>query len=1023
MIHLHTHTRFSVADATPSSKDLAIAAGHGSVLAITDHDSMAGIVEHHNACKAYGVKPVYGVELTTKDNHHLTLLAKNDIGLKNLFQLMITERSYEDIDRASNGIIALSGDLMGAIPLAILNEDKEAAQFHMSTLIDIFGDDFYLENIDHGLKEQKKILDVYQKVSKKYNRQIVTTNDVHYLRPEDYKLQAMLICDQLKVAFDFDFHLNKEAYLKDIQCPVAKYIASQCNVELDLGKSFLPEFPVPDEYEDEYHMIRQVIFDGLKSMGLLKDEYIARVKYELEIIKNMGFIGYYLIVWDFIKYAKDNGISVGPGRGSGAGSLIAYALGITNLDPIRYGLLFERFLNPDRVSMPDFDIDFSNSGRMKVVDYVIKKYGDDSVTQISTFGTLKPRSAWKAAARVLGIGARDSDVVSKMLPDSVKRTESLSDIFTDDGEIRSAYINEYDSLSKYIEERHKKVFPIATRLEGCFSNLGKHAAGVLVSKGNMKDIIPLWLSEEGAHTKYISQLQYVDAEKMGAIKFDFLGLMELDVIDYCLHLINKQEKEVIDVNRIEYVHDPETFEFISTGRTKGVFQIGSTGFMGFVQILKPDVFEDIIAAVALYRPGPMDYKPKGMHEEYADRKNGLSAVSFLHDDMKEILGETYGIIVYQEQIMLLAQKICGYTLGGADLLRRAMGKKKPEEMAKQKQIMISGGLNNGYSQEMLEELWSQIETFARYGFNKSHAAVYAKIAYITAYLKTHYTAELLAAQMQIRFDDTDAIAEFTRDALSFGIKIQRLDVSKSPKNFDVKDGVIRQGLMSVKGITEDAALQIEKNQPYESMTDFVDKNNLTLLQANALIHAGAMDGLLGVRGIYNACIKRAQLLASISSWLKSSRDEKRNPNQLSLFGDISYTLVDEFEPLSRLDLLRLEFESMGQYVSGHPCDEFRDEAMKLGATYISGVTIPDHRFMVCATVRAVEEIKNKNDMPMAFLRVEDESGSMDITVFTDDYLTFTFEEHKVYMFHIETSTYKGKVSASHQNSRELKGKT
>ena len=1001
------------------------------MLAITDHNSMSGIVQHHYACRSNGVKPIYGVEVTTDENHHLTLLAKNEEGLKNLFHLCATDKSYEDLYRHRSGVIALSGDLMGAIPVSILREDRDELNRHLYQLKKTYKDDFYLEVIDHGLREQKKVNRVLNQLGVKK----VRTNDVHYLNREDAELQSVLICDRLKRRLSIDntnYHTIKEAWLKPMpEDEVAQEIALKCNVSLDLQNNFLPDFEIPKKFSDQYAYLKHLVYEGLRIRCPHADKtYEDRLEYELSVISNMGFPGYFLIVWDFVNFAHNQGIAVGPGRGSGAGSLVAYCLRITDLDPIKYNLLFERFLNPERVSMPDFDIDFCMSRRGEVIKYVVERYGQDSVCQIATFSELKPRSSWHSCARVLGVSAQDSDRFSKMLPEPPNDPEKIADVF-EKGRVKKTAPAKYQKLEYELKRNPKwrKVVDVASRLEGAYRSVGRGAAGVLISNGHLADYVPVWdtegkdfpinVKDESKNiTRYVSQLDKNDSEKMGLVKFDFLGLAELDVIQYALELIGNQGKPVPDMSNIP-LDDPKVFELISSGRTIGMFQVSSDGMAQMVGQMNASEFEDVVATVALYRPGPMD---AGMHEVYIRRKNGKEPVTYLHPDLEPILKTTYGVILYQEQVMEIAQVVCGYTLGGADLLRRAMGKKKADEMAMQKKTFMQGGSAKHYSLELLEELWRQIETFARYGFNRSHAAAYAMITYQTAWLKAHYTAELLAAQMQIRQSNFDDVRMFIEDAKSFGVEVFEPTVQKSSANFKVRDGQIWVGLSGIQNISTIVAEEIPRmpnpnNEserkmpfpPYKNLTELFSKVTMSSKSLDSLVYSGALDLLL--KGdTYQA---RADLVAQSSKYLSYFR--KQNPDQMNLFGSLEIPFESNIveRPETRF-MLDKEREFLGRYRTGHPADEFRMQASKMGSKKIEEMRMtPGSTSWLCGIVTDLNEIATKNNDLMCFLKLEDESSFLDISVFPNDYDSQKFNDmlFRVVFIKVEISLYKDKPSA------------
>ena len=742
----------------------------------------------------------------------------------------------------------------------------------------------------------------------------------------------------------------------------------------------LPQYDTGGKTELEF--IKELCLHGLASYKKhAYENYTKRLEYELSVISSMGFIGYFLIVWDFIKWARQNGVPVGPGRGSGAGSLVAYVLGITDIDPIKYGLLFERFLNPERVSMPDFDIDFGQHNRKDVIDYVVRKYGAESVSQIGTFSELKPKSAWKSAARVLGVYPDAADAFSRYLPGETNAlsTDKLSDIFDEDGNLMPSAPEEYQAISGFSGYKGlRPIIAVAQKLEGAYKAVGKHAAGLIITDGLVTDYIPAWRDDD-SQMRYISQLDKDVVEDMGVVKFDFLGLSELDVIAYALKIIGDKS---INMKELD-MNDPKVYELISAGKTLGIFQIASPGLSSFCAYLKPECFNDLIAVLSLYRPGPMDM---GMHEVYARRKNGLEDVEYDHPDLKSILGDTYGVIVYQEQVMAIAQKMAGYTLGGADLLRRAIGKKKLKDMEKQHRLFVDGGVDRGYTVELMNTLWSQIETFARYGFNKSHAAAYAYITFQTAWLKTYYPAHLFAAQMQVRKDSFEATSDLMRDAKSMGIEFHDPSVFTSSQKFRVLNGAIHAGLTSIKNLNEQTAHKVAESfalYDFASVFDMMLKVPMGEKDLKALIYSGALDGFFD----------RSAPLAHMRSKLLASMDilisVGKTGGQMLLFGsNETYVLRDPDVVMTRTEMLEKEFEYLGRYSTGHPVDPYARRARDVwGFSKIEDLRdgIPAR---IVGIIRRFKQITTKKGDLMCFLDIEDETGIISVTVFPSDY-----EEH------------------------------
>ena len=987
MIHLHLHTRYSVGDGLNKSEEFAEKAGEGSALAITDHDCMGGVIEHKDACQKHGVKPLYGVEVTLEEKYHLTLLAKDDGGLKNLYKLCKSSRDNQSLRKYSGGVIALSGDMKSAISQAILTENDEMLSFYLDLYRDIFGDDFYLEYINHGLFEHNIIESGLDELS----GERVRTNDVHYLGPGDVPAHGVLICDRLSKRADIGdlkMHNIDSAHLKDIELfGPEKDIAETCNVDPSASQIFLPEFDFPEKFDEEKDFFRHLVRQGLREKELMTDEYLYRAKEEVEIIEQMGYVGYFLIVWDFMKYAHRNNIPVGPGRGSGGGSLVAYSMGITDIDPIEHELIFERFLNPDRVSMPDFDIDFCMFRRTEVIEYVKEKYGVDSVGGICTYGQLKPRAAWKTAARVLSVPYFEQDVYSKALPDTISGL-SMSDVFGRDGEVVEEVDAEYEKLYDMVKgkQKLKDANKMAIGLEDSYKNVGRHAAGVLISDKPLEEYTPVWdLSLESSpidpdHGMYLcSQLTMEDVEDAGLVKFDFLGLKELSVIDYCLKLIKQEYNIEVDINSIPY-DDKNTYDLISTGKNLGMFQISGNGISQFMSYMKPEVFGDIVAAVALYRPGPMDYED-GMHNEYVKRKHGVSDVVYPHESLEPVLSDTYGIIVYQEQVMKIAQVVAGYSMGQADILRRAVGKKKKKEMDKQKKVFLDGAKENGYTEELANELWDQIETFSRYGFNKAHSVGYAIIAYQTAWLKANYTEELLAAQMEVRSQDLEHVADFIYDASRFSIDVVEPDVQDARASFSTKDGKIYVGMKSIKNMNEEVCREIERNSPYESFNDFMETVKINKKQYDALLFSGAFDSLIGADSMDDKRQRRGDYDGKLEKF--SVLQDSIESGQISMFDEEIYIHQNSENKMGERVMLEKEHHYLERYISGHPVDKYSVGDYKKISKLID-VTDPGY-YNSIVLVKDIHEITTKNNELMGFVRIEDDTSRGDLTVFSDLY--------------------------------------
>ena len=848
--HLHVHTEYSLLDGAASVKKLAARAKELGMdsLAITDHGVMFGVIDFYRACLEEGIKPIIGCEVYTaarsrfdKDSEkdkfmgHLVLLAKDNGGYRNLMK--IVSEGYRNgfyykprVDKEllreySEGIIALSACLAGNVQHNLLNGDYLSARKEALELREIFGDEnFYLELQDQGLEEEARILPDMKRLHEETGIPFVATNDVHYVMQEDAQAQDVLMCIQTASTIDEDnrmrfpndqFYLKSEEEMRRIfsNTPEAidntAKIAERCNVTFTFGELHLPEFQAPEGLSNREYL-RQLCSRGLEerypdeneeSFALLRE----RLDYELTTIENMGYVEYFLIVWDFINYARSRNIMVGPGRGSAAGSIVAYTLRITDIDPIKYGLIFERFLNPERVSMPDIDIDFCYERRGEVIDYVTEKYGTDNVSQIITFGTLKAKAAVRDVGRVLNVSYQETDAIAKAIPFALKMT--IDKALEISPELKSMY----DS-----DETTRKVIDMARAIEGMPRHASTHAAGVVISKLPLDEYVPLYLTDKGLAT----QFNMTTIEELGLLKMDFLGLRNLTIIRDALEMIRENHGVDIDFSRMEY-DDPAVYEIISQGNTQGLFQLESGGMTSFMKNLKPDCFEDIVAGIALYRPGPMASIPT-----YIDNKRNPGHVKYVHESLKPILGVTYGCMVYQEQVMQIVRDLGGYSYGRSDLVRRAMSKKKMDVMLQEKEYFINGKISedgtveipgcirNGVPREAAEEIFNQMISFAEYAFNKSHAAAYAVLAYETGYLKAHYPVEFMAALMTSVMGDAKSMALYIRNCREMGIEVLPPDVNESEKKFSVvyepedtekNHGKIRFGLMGIKNLGDGLA--------------------------------------------------------------------------------------------------------------------------------------------------------------------------------------------------------------------------
>ncbi len=1016
-VHLHLHTEYSLLDGAIRIEDLVSRAKEFDMpaVAVTDHGSMHGIIKFYKAAKKIGVKPIIGCEVYITDNHrqrdkrkkrqnHLVLLAENNQGYKNLLKLV--SKAYLDgfyykprIDRKllennNQGLIALSGCLAGEIATLITNQQLEQAKEVAKDYLDIFGrDNFFFELQDHGLKEQKILNQQLANLSQELDVKLVATNDAHYLNKADSKLHDILLCiqtgkkisDEDRMQFPNDeFYFKSSTEMKELfnEYPEAinntVKIAKRCNVELDFDKTLLPHYEVPPEDTLESYL-RKLTYQGLKEKyGEITKEVKERAEHELKIINQMGYPAYFLIVKDFIDFAKGEEIIVGPGRGSAASSIVSYALDITEIDPLRYNLLFERFLNPARVSMPDIDIDFCYERRDEVIDYVTKEYGQDKVAQIITFGTMAARGAIRDVGRVLDVSYDKTDKIAKAVPNSLginlaealEESDKLKEMYQQDNEV-------------------KKVIDYSKQIEGLPRHASTHAAGVVITEKELTNYTPLYQNDGEVTTQYDMD----DLEALGLLKMDFLGLRNLTVIDKTLKLVEQNYGKKIDLQELSLA-DEKVFELLSSGLTLGVFQLESQGMIRLIQKLKPTEMEDIIALLALYRPGPLG---SGMVDDFIARRHGEEEIEYLHPDLKEILEPTYGVILYQEQVMQIAQKIAGYSLGEADLLRRAMGKKKPKVMAKQKSIFIEGNeeikgvVNNGYSRELAQELFRLIEYFSGYGFNKAHSTAYAYVSYQTAYLKAYYPVEFMAALLNSVIGNSDKVAIYIEEAERMEIEILPPDVNTSGVKFKVADDKIRFGLEAVKNVGAkaiEAIIKARVGQEFESLIDFCSRVNLGKANqrvVESLIKAGAFDSLEAYR---------SQLLNILPKALEQgSRLQKERSNGQRSFSDvlageekfvddeIGLPQIEEFKPNK---LLALEKEMLGFYFSAHPLDEYLALLKQKRDTKIKELR-PNTKIIVGGIINQVKQITTKNDRAMAFLTIEDESGEAEVIVFPNIY--------------------------------------
>ncbi len=1042
-VHLHVHSEFSLLDGASRVKDLPVRAKELGMdaIAITDHGVMFGAIDFYKACKANDVKPIIGCEVYVAprtrfdkevgiDNkyNHLILLAKNNNGYKNLSKLVslsFLDGYYykprvdkELLEKYHEDLICCSACLAGEVPQALLQDDLKGAEESAMWFKNLFGEDYYLEVQANSLPEQIMVNQKLVALARKLDIPLVATNDAHYLKKEDYYNHEVLLCvqtgkrmtDEDRMSFETnDFYIKSpeeiEEYFPNFPEVLENTvkIAEKCNVEFEFGNTILPNYDVPEEFETHYDYIKYLTDTGIKKRygENITKEIEERKEYELSVIKKMGYVDYFLIVWDYINWAKSQGIPVGPGRGSGAGSIVAYAIGITDIDPIKYNLLFERFLNPERISMPDFDVDFCYERRQEVIDYVGRKYGHDHVSQIITFGTMSARMVIRDVGRALDVSYAETDKLAKMIPNEVHIT--IKKAMEQNVELRNLYEN---------DEQIKKLLDIAMGLEGLPRQASTHACGIVITKEPVDTYVPLYVRDDLISTQFIM----TTLEELGLLKMDFLGLRTLTVIQDTVNLV--KQTRGIDVEYDKDMNDPKVYKLWQNGESVGIFQFESQGITNFMKELKPDCLEDIIAGVSLYRPGPMDQIPRYI----ANKKDPEHAI-YTHPSLKPILEVTYGCMVYQEQVMQIVRELAGYSLGRADLVRRAMGKKKLEVMAKEREyfihgqtdengnIIIPGCIRNGIDEESANKIFDEMAEFAKYAFNKSHAAAYAVVSYRTAYLKAYYPAEFMAATMNSYLGNLDKIPMYIDECKRLHIEILKPEINKSYTKFTVEDGKIRFGLGSIKNVGFSVLDSIVKNReekgPYKDLGDFCERmqnESVNKKCIESLIKSGAMDE-------FNQT--RATLMASFEDIVDtiSSSNKKGFKDQISMFdmalgtaeeddlNDIkyNYTVVDEY---SEKELLSMEKEMLGLYITGHPLESLRSEieaqtnidTLKMHTAmqeeeetgkqvYRDGQTVK-----FAGIVNSVKKKYTKTNKIMAFVTVEDLHGSCEVIVFENCYL-------------------------------------
>ena len=1038
--HLHVHTNFSILDGAANINVMMKKAAESGMkaLAITDHGNMYGTMHFTTAAVKHGIKPIIGCEVYVaegsrhekkgkedRSGYHLILLAKNKKGYENLSRIVsigylegfyYTPRIDKEVLRKySEGIIASSACLGGELPQAIMNDSVEKAEEVVKEHLDIFGEDYYLELQRHGLEEQEPVNQKLLELAKKFNVKVIATNDCHYINAEDAKAHDILIClqtgrdldDETRMRYSGQEYLKTPQEMGELFHDIPEALANTQEI-VDKVEEFqimrdilLPVFPLPEGFENEDDYLHYLSYEGAKKFyDEITDEVKERLDLELTVIKNMGFAGYFLIVQDFINEARKMGVAVGPGRGSAAGSAVAFCTGITSIDPIKYNLLFERFLNPERISMPDIDIDFDDEGREKVMDYVIQKYGRTRVAQIVTFGTMAAKSSIRDVARVLRLPLPEADRLAKLVPE--KPGTSLDDAYKEIPELGQALEDENPVI--------RETLKYARILEGSNRQTGVHACGVIIGPTDLIECIPL--STQKDSDLPVTQYDGKYVESVGMLKMDFLGLKTLTIIKEAVKNIKRRHGIEIDPEQIP-LDDEKAFQLYQMGDTVGTFQFESAGMRKYLKELKPNNIEDLIAMNALFRPGPMDFIP-----DFINRKHGIQKTEYPHPWLEDILKPTYGIMVYQEQIMQAAQIMAGYSLGAADILRRAMGKKKMEEMEKQKAIFIEGASKKGVDKKKAEEIFNVMAKFAMYGFNRSHSAAYSVVAYRTGYLKAHYPAEYMAAVLTNNLSDLKKITFFMEECQRRSIDVLGPDINESALNFVVNDkGEIRFGLGAIKGVGEGAVENIvserEENGPYKNFFDFMTRISLRSVNKRvieSLAMAGAFDCFENVH--------RAQFFHSdeeggpnfIDKIIRyaNMQSQQKNASQMNLFGDAEETVIPDPEMpdcprWQKIEMLKKEKEVTGMYISGHPLDNFRIQINNYCSHTLSQLQdldkLKNRDVTFAGIILNAQHRYTKNGKPFGSFTIEDYSDSVQLNVFSEDYLKIKhFLEKESFVF-------------------------
>ncbi len=1054
-VHLHGHSEYSLLDGGCRVQQMAETAAELGMpaMAVTDHGNLFGVIEHYKACKEVGIKPIIGCEVyvaiesrhlrkaargLAHASNHLVLLAKNATGYRNLTKLVskgYTEGYYynprvdkELLREYSEGLVCLSACVAGEVPHMIQREGVAEAEKVAREFMEIFGDDYYLEIQRHGIDIEGKVNDGLLRLHKKLGVPLVATNDFHFLSADDHAAHDALICiqtgknigDENRMCYPEGLYMKSpdEMYKLFDDLPDATErtleIAEKCDVELEFGTMHMPEFPIPQGHDSSEGYLVNLAKEGLgKRYKTIDLEVQERLEYELEVITKMGFSGYFLIVWDFVNYARESGISVGPGRGSAAGSLVSYCLGITDTDPIKYDLLFERFLNPERISMPDIDIDFADVDRDKVLKYVVDKYGENNVSQVITFGTMGAKAVVRDVGRVLGMSFGEVDRIAKLVPAELKMTIDKA-------------VDRVPELQQMAESRDEKgqLIDYARRLEGLARHASVHACAVIIAPSDLTDYVPLYRAPKDG--RVTTQFDGPTCEEVGLLKMDFLGLKELSLMDEAARLIRLHQPD-FDLDKISW-EDRPTFELFGRGETIGVFQFESGGMREYLSKLKPDNIEDIIAMNALYRPGPMENIPT-----FIGRKHGQIEVVYDHPKLEPILEATYGIIVYQEQVMRIARDLAGFSMGQADILRKAMGKKKPEEMAKMKKDFVGGCVENGVGKKIAEKLFADIEVFAGYAFNKSHAACYSEVAYKNAYLKANYSKEYMSASLTMDRNNTERITILLDDCRRMGIPVLPPDVNESTLYFTPTDEGIRYGMAAIKNVGEGAVQSIVDTRvqdgPYRTLFEFCERIDLKAVNrrvVESLVAAGALDGVEG---------HRAQKLEALDLALRVAQkaQEQREKGQISLFGggDESAGTVEleghelpVVEAWSEREMLAKERELLGFYVSSHPLKAYVRDLRSFSTPLREMENQRDgYSMRVGGLVSQVRKLYDKRGQAFAFVTLEDMGGKGDVAFFSEAFASFEslLEEDSVIMVEGRVSERNGRLSLQAEKAMPLDG--